>query len=118
MTNDIFQLTTFLDSHWSRDELVLSRIRIGHSYRTHITSWWGETPPEYVSCQERLTVSHILVHRAEYIHIRDNHYRINNVKEILNLVNPANIICFFKSNWSLFINLNRVLNSPVTSSWF
>ena len=41
-----------------RAELVLSRIRIGHSYLTHRHLLVGEYPPECVSCQE---VSQIVV---------------------------------------------------------
>ena len=44
-----------------RDEVVLSRLRLGHSYLTHSYLLKGEPPPECVTCNYRLTISHILV---------------------------------------------------------
>ena len=44
-----------------RDEVVLSRLRLGHSYLTHSYLLKGEPPPESVTCNCRLTISHILV---------------------------------------------------------
>ena len=41
-----------------RDEVVLSRLRLGHSYLTHSY--------ECVTCNCRLTISHILVDYIEY----------------------------------------------------
>ena len=42
-------------------------------------------------------MSHVLVHYAEYVHIRVDYYRVNNLKEMFDLVNPANIIGFFSA---------------------
>ena len=75
-----------------RVELVLSRIRIGHSYLTQRHLLVGENPPECVSCQERRTVSHTLVHCAAYIHIRDCYFHVDNLKDVFDLVDPANIM--------------------------
>ena len=49
-----------------RDEVVLSRLRLGHSYLTHSYLLKGEPPPECVTCNCRLTISHILVDCIEY----------------------------------------------------
>ena len=49
-----------------RDEVVLSRLRLGHSYLTHSYLLKGEPPPECVTCKYRLTISHILVDCIEY----------------------------------------------------
>ena len=48
-----------------------------------------------VPCRECLALSHILVHCAEYINIRDIQYHVNNPMELFQLVDPANIM-FFK----------------------
>ena len=58
-------------SMWScrerrREEIVLCRLRIGHSFLTHRYLLAGEDPPECISCQERLTVDHILLHCLDY----------------------------------------------------
>ena len=49
-----------------RDEVVLSRLRLGHSYLTHSYLLKGELPPECVTCNCRLTIRHILVDCIEY----------------------------------------------------
>ena len=49
-----------------RDELVLSRLRIGHTYLTHRHLLVGDP---CVACQGRLSVEHILIHCADYIYI-------------------------------------------------
>ena len=48
------------------DEVVLSRLKLGHSYLTHSYLLKGEPPPECVTCNGRLTISHILVECIEY----------------------------------------------------
>ena len=49
-----------------RYEVVLSRLKLGHSYLTHSYLLKGEPPPECVACSCRLTISHILVDCIEY----------------------------------------------------
>ena len=53
-----------------RDELILCRLRKGHTYLTHRHLLVGDHPPICISCQERLSVEHILIYCAEYIDIR------------------------------------------------
>ena len=43
-----------------RDELILCRLRIGHTYLTHRHLLCGYPPPVCVGCQERLSVEHTL----------------------------------------------------------
>ena len=47
-------------------EVVLSRLRLRHSYLTHSYLLKGEPLPECVTCNCRLTISHILVDCIEY----------------------------------------------------
>ena len=49
-----------------RDEVVLSGLKLGHSYPTHSYLLKGEPPPECVTCSCRVTISHILVDCIEY----------------------------------------------------
>ena len=49
-----------------RNEVVLFRLKLGHSYLTHSCLLIGEPPTEYVTCQGRLTINHILVQCIEY----------------------------------------------------
>ena len=87
-----------------REELILSRIRIGHTYLTHRYLLVGEDPPECISCQARLTVRHILVHCAEYTHIRDRYFDVQTLQELLDNIDP-NIIMNFVREAGLFFLL-------------
>ena len=44
-----------------RQDIVLSRIRIGHTYLTHAYLLKGESAPQCTCCNQLLTVNHILV---------------------------------------------------------
>jgi len=95
-------------SAWSsrekrREEIVLCRIRIGHAYLTHRYLLAGDDPPECVSCQETLTVSHILVDCAEYSHIRERYFEVQTLRELLNDVEPITIINFVREAGLLFL---------------
>ena len=80
-----------------RDEVVLSRLRLGHSYLTHSYLLKGEPPPECVTCNYRLTISHILVDCIEYDFFRlilfENNFTLT---DIFNNVSPNKIISFIK----------------------
>ena len=72
-----------------RDEVVLSRQKLGHSYLTYSYLLKGEPPPECVTCNCRLTISHILVDCIEYFFF--------SLTDIFNNVSPNKIISFIKS---------------------
>ena len=95
-------------SMWScrerrREEIVLCRLRIGHSFLTHRYLLAGEDPPECISCQERLTVDHILLHCSEYHHIRVNYYHAETRKELLDNITPDTILNFLREAGLFFL---------------
>ena len=79
------------------DEVVLSRLKLGHSYLTHSYLLKGDPPPECVTCDCRLTISHILVDCIEYDFFRlilfENNFTLS---DIFNNVSPNKIISFIK----------------------
>jgi len=44
-----------------RQEIIIHRLRIGHTYLTHGHLLRGETPPRCLACQVDLTVEHVLI---------------------------------------------------------
>ena len=80
-----------------RDEVVLSRLKLGHSYLTHSYLLKGDPPPECVTCDCHLTISHILVDCIEYDFFRlilfENNFTLT---DIFNNVSPNKIISFIK----------------------
>ena len=53
-----------------REEVVLSRCRIGHSFMTHVYLLRREEQPECVFCQEPITIKHLLLDCADLIDTR------------------------------------------------
>lgn len=79
-----------------RDETVLHRARIGHSYLTHSFLLRKEDPPECSSCKCFLTVEHILLHCQSYSSVRVNFFSVNSLHELFNQVPPSNILDFLR----------------------
>ena len=80
-----------------RDEVLLSRLKLEHSYLTPSYFLKGEPPPECVMCNFRLTISHILVDCIEYDFFRlilfENNFTLT---DIFTNVSPNKIISFIK----------------------
>jgi len=55
-----------------RDEIIIHRLRIGHTYLAHGHLLRGETPPRCLACQVDLTVEHVLLHCVSFTNARDN----------------------------------------------
>jgi kelch-like protein 2/3 len=82
--------------HSRRDEVVLARSRIGHSYLTHAYLLKGEEQPECVDCQSPLTVKHVLLECAELYFIRETFYSVSSLFELFDTVDPEKILSFLK----------------------
>ena len=79
-----------------REEVVLARLRIGHSHITHSFILKGEEPPECVSCNEPFTVKHVLIDCIDCQLTRDRYYRVQDTKELFDTVNVSAIFDFLK----------------------
>ena len=79
-----------------RDEVVLHRLRLGHSYLTHSYLLKGEDASECVPCQCLLTVEHILLHCVDFSLIRPKHFSARNLNQLFNTTSPSNILNFLK----------------------
>ena len=76
-------------------EVVLSRLRIGHTFLTHKFLLEGGSAPECARCDEILSVEHILVHCQQYNALRRNNGLAGkSIKEILN--DDADILAVIK----------------------
>ena len=67
-----------------RDELLINRVRIGHTYMSHKYLLHGEEKPFCIPCNEILTVKHILIDCVEFMHIRDRYFNVKTMKELIN----------------------------------
>ena len=79
-----------------REEIILSRLRIGHTYLTNSYLRKQEPVPECISCDCVFTVKHLLLECVEYSHIRENYFSVTTMKDLFSQVNPNDIITFIK----------------------
>ena len=57
-----------------RDEIIIHRLRIGHTFLTHGYLLKRDSPPQCSACQTQLTVEHVLLHCPMWNAIRTNHF--------------------------------------------
>jgi ribonuclease HI len=63
-----------------RDEILIHRLRIGHTNLTDSYLLRRETPPECDFCHIRLTVEHLLLSCCKYIAVRRKFYNVNSLQ--------------------------------------
>ena len=79
-----------------KEETLLARLHIGHSYVTHGFLLRGEPPPECFACWEPYTIKHVLLNCADLCEIRKKYYDVKSLKELFEDVAPAFIFGFLK----------------------
>ena len=65
-----------------RDDVVLTRCRIGHSRLTHSYLLNREDQPECIGCYAPLTIKHILIDCIDMAMVRDRHYQATDMKDL------------------------------------
>ena len=85
-----------------RTEVVLTRLRIGHTYLTHNFILEGSNAPECACCDSLLTIEHILVHCPRYRNERNNHVKGRNITDILGEEVDVNGIIEFLKEIGIF----------------
>jgi len=79
-----------------RNEITISRLRIGHTRITHSHLLEGGPPPICIPCNQPLTVQHILIDCIDFQNSRTKHYTSTNIKELLSTSQPSPILNFLK----------------------
>jgi len=77
-----------------REEVVLSRCRIGHTRLTHSYLLNKEDQPECVPCQTPLTVKHILIDCVDFATQLSTYYDVQSLRELFDNVSVGNILSF------------------------
>ena len=81
-----------------RDDLVLTRARIGHTYLTHAYLLHGDARPYCIPCDCAVTVSHILVDCHEYSHVRQKFYDVPDLKTLFEDTDPSLVLDFLRES--------------------
>lgn len=58
-----------------KQDVILTRLKIGHTYLTHSYLLKGETQPQCIACQTPLTVKHLLTECIDFSQTREKHYK-------------------------------------------
>ena len=72
-----------------REEIILTRLRIGHTHFSHGFLVRGEPPPICETCKVHLSVEHVLLHCRRYESCRQRHSLATSLKEMLCNSEPA-----------------------------
>ena len=86
-----------------RDEVVLHRAWIGHTFLTHSYLLKQENSPDCSSCHCLLKVQHVLIDCPNYHPIRVKYFASHNLHDLFSSVHPLCIVDFLKE-----INLYNV----------
>ena len=79
-----------------REEVVLTRLHVGHCRLTHSFYFTQEDRPWCFACDEQLSVEHILLSCADLIEVRHKHYTAESMKQLFRDVPPDIIFNFLK----------------------
>ena len=92
-----------------RSSIVITRLRIGHTYITHkflMASGAERQAPQCSSCHVVLTVVHILVECPNFENARRNNLLNNRpLKEILGENGPLELVCKFLKEINMFYDI-------------
>ena len=79
-----------------KEEVVLTRLRIGHSYATHSYLLKGEEQPMCIPCDTPFTIKHVLLYCVDFENARNRYYRVSTLKELFESVEISNIFLYLK----------------------
>ena len=79
-----------------RDQVVLTRCRLGHTRTTHSYILNNEPRPECVPCNCPYTIKHVLMDCVDVAHIRERFYSVNSYNNLFITVAGDTILQFLK----------------------
>ncbi len=101
-TNKLKEIVPDLTEHHQlhctkrRDEVVLTRLRIGHTRLTHAFLLKGEIPPECIGCNTSFTIKHILIDCIDFADTRKLYYNVPDMFTLFRTVTPGKILEFIR----------------------
>ena len=79
-----------------KDEVVLARLRLGHTRVTHSYLLQGEEQPQYVGCDAPFTERHFLLECGDFAQVRNNCFHVDNMKELFQDIHIDSIMTFLR----------------------
>ena len=79
-----------------REEVVLARLRLGHTRVTQSYLLQGEEQPQCVGCDAPFTVRHFLLECGDFAPVRNNCFHVDNMKELFQDIHIDSIMTFLR----------------------
>ena len=79
-----------------KQETVMTRLRIGHTWITHSYLLKKEDQPFCHACDNPFTVKHILIECSDFTHIRNKYYTTTDVHTLFREVDSSKITEYLK----------------------
>ena len=92
--NTKFSSTIQLYSNNRKEDVILTRLKIGHTRLTHKHYILNEEQPVCIACDCPLTVKHILIECADTALTRENYFNCNDLKTLFNSVAGDTILAY------------------------
>ena len=80
-----------------RDDILIHRLRLGHTYAMRSYLLKGENAPQCAACGGLLTVEHLLVSCGGHAQTRRQFYVESTLRAVFNNVSPRKIVDFTKA---------------------
>ena len=79
-----------------REDVVITRLRIGHTRFTHSYILNREEQPFCIVCNQHITVKHILTDCIDFLQDRNKYFQVCDLRQLFQDVPVDNILSFFK----------------------
>ena len=79
-----------------REEVVLARLRLGHTRVTNSYLLQVEEQPQCVGCDAPFTVRHILLECGDFAPVRNNCFHVDNMKDLFQDIHIDSIMSFLR----------------------
>ena len=79
-----------------KEEVVLARLRLGHTRVTHSYLLLGEEHPQCVVCDAPFTVHHFLLECGDFAQVRSNCFQVENMKQLFQDIHFDSIMTFLR----------------------
>ena len=79
-----------------REDVVITRLRIGHTRFTHSYILNREEQPFCLACNQHITVKHILTDCIDFLQDRNKYFQVRDLRQLFQDVPVDNILSFLK----------------------
>ena len=79
-----------------REDVVITRLRIGHTSFTHSYILNREEQPFCIACNQHITVKHILIDCIDFLQDRNKYFQVRDLRQLFQDVPVDNILSFLK----------------------